>query len=397
MKSSIRVRLNRIWSFILIVQVIWLCCACSACAPADTGETAETSVLTEETEAKTASVYSEGFNRADWLRDMMYRLGMTVAGELSWDDYEAIFRTAYEKGLIDDPAPCPDIPLTREYTALTVTRALGYETRTAAAADLSADDSAMMTVVYYGYFQPDDSGRVYPQAEVTDEEYTALMIQLQRWRILHGKRLLSFGDSIMYGQGNNGEGVSDMLGQKYGMTVSDYAVSGATFGVYQENSHIPDQVESAAWYGEQPDLILINGATNDMRTLARGKITDGYDPDLFDTAKFAGGMEYAFWQLRLYWPNVPVIYIRAHDMDCCDDATERLYGEYALKIAAKWEVSCVDIYQDTDFDTEDPELRDSYTQYIPKKKLGDSIHPNAAGYARYYLPLVGEKAAELIN
>ena len=263
-------------------------------------------------------------------------------------------------------------------------------------ADLSGADTAMMTAAYYGFFIPDDSGRVYPDAVVTDDESTALLTELGRFRRFRGKRLLSFGDSIMYGLGNSGEGLADMIGQKYGMTVSDYSVSGAVFGVYRGRSHIPDQIASAAWYGEQPDLILINGAANDMRVLGLGQISDDYDPASFNTSLYAGGMEYAFWLLRLYWPGVPVLYIRAHDMDCCDDQTERLFGSCALQIAEKWSVPCVNIFDGTDFNAADPTLRDRYTQYHPKKKHGDSVHPNAMGYARYYLPLTAQSIDKVL-
>jgi lysophospholipase L1-like esterase len=188
-----------------------------------------------------------------------------------------------------------------------------------------------------------------------------------------------------------------MICEKYGMTAADYSVSGAVFGVDSGRSHIANQIKAAARAKVQPDVILINGGTNDMEYVTRGDVVTGYDPKNVNERTFAGGFEYAAYLLGHYWKNVPVIYIRAHDMDTVDDAVEQEYGDMALTIAEKWHLTCVDIYNDTDFCTEDDAIRDAYTAYKSKLGHSDGIHPTALGYAKFYLPPIAGKLGDLFQ
>ena len=330
-----------------------------------------------------------------WLNDLMDSMGISVSDSA---DNQAVFTTAYQNGIIKNVGEQPYSALTRRYAAQTLANALGYQERQISGInDLTYSDTALATLVYYGYFTSDDNEMVYPDAAITGDEYHRLLDEVRRYRYMRGKKILSFGDSIMFGKGNRDIGIADMTAEKYGMTAMDYSVSGATFGVCAGRSQIASQIQSAAKQNIKPDMILINGGTNDMDFLDRGEAATGYQEKNIDKKTYAGGFEYAALLLQQYWPDVPVIYIRAHDMDTVDDVTEQLYGELAITLAEKWHLYCVDVYDDTDFCTELSDIRDAYTIY--KEKLGnsDGIHPNALGYAKYYLPLISAEIGAIFD
>ena len=290
----------------------------------------------------------------------------------------------------------PDTPLTRQNASHMLVGALGYAYHREIALSDSADMS-LATAVYYGYFQPDDSGCIQPHSLITVEEYDRLLEELGRYAKLCGKRVLAFGDSIMVGVGNKGAGISRMTAEKYGMEQICYAVSGSTFGICNQKPHITDAIRSAYRAGHTADLILLNGGTNDMYLVGAGRTQDRFDPLRPEESTFASGMEYALMLIRHYWGGVPVLYVRAHNMDICDDALERQIGEYGLALAEEWEACTADVYSDTGFNTEDPDIRDRCTRYVYDSGTHDGIHPTALGYAVYYLPLVGERIASLFS
>ena len=401
---------NRIRILALTVLAICLCCVFAACTKAQAESSDETDAVTTDVQNSAETVSEDAaekysrwlsdhysakvLTREKWLNDLMSTLKLTDGFPT---DTNEIFAKAYENGLTASDAAEPYDALTRRYAAETLFRALKYQPRDGQADDLTDADTAMKTLVYYGWFLPNADGCVTPDAPVTDGEYARLIEETERYERLHGKKVLSFGDSIMFGMGNHDSGISDMTAEKYGMIALDYSVSGATFGVSAGRSHIPTQIKSAARIGVHPDIILLDGGTNDMVFVTRGNIAIGYDPKGVNERTFAGGFEYSAYLLDRYWKGVPVIYVRAHDMDASNNVMEQNYGELGLSIAEKWKLECVDIFTDTGFCTEDAVIRDDYTAYKAKLGHSDGIHPTALGYAKFYLPLVADKIDALLK
>ena len=210
-----------------------------------------------------------------------------------------------------------------------------------------------------------------------------------------GKRILSFGDSIMYGYGNHGKGISVIEGQKLGMKVADYSVNGASFEKISGHRQIIDQINKAIRKREKADVILIDGGTNDLICGKLGKMMSGRNYKSANQRTFSGSLEYALGTLKAAYPKTPIIYIRAHNMVSTDDRMEKKFGETALKIAEKWGVKTVDIYPL--LNTENAALRNAYTYYRTERKKHDSIHPTAAGYLRYYIPSVTEAMVSVMK
>ena len=333
-------------------------------------------------------------HRGTWLYDLMSATDTPPISDKS--QTAAVFEEAYLRGIIGDYTD-EDLhgPLDRRFVAQTTVKALGYQKKSIGkVSDLKKNDTDMQTLAYYSWFTPDAYNRLYPDQLITPEEYDTLLSELDRCRQLRGKKVLSFGDSIMYGAGNNGEGISDLIAQKYGMIVSDYAVSGASMGVSAGRSHICDQMRMAAANNEQADIILLNGATNDINHTDFGKSVKGSDLSKTDETSFNGGFEKAMWLLQSYWKNVPVVYVRVHDMDIATQYIEKRFGERGLEIARKWGASTVDLFRGSGMNTENPIICNRYTMKDPLTKESDSIHPTALGYAKFYLAPIGDAVTE---
>ena len=344
-------------------------------------------------------VYNATHNRSKWLYDLMNLSGLTRLDNSS--DGKAIFRKAYELGVIGAYTE-DDIyqPLNRLFVAQTMVKALGYPERTVGRlSDVTPDrQGAMGTMAYYGYFVPDEKDRVYPYASISAKEYEVLTKELSRYRAFKGKRLLSFGDSIMHGSGNHDEGIADLIAVKYGMTAADYSVPGASFADRGERSRICNQMRVANNANEKADLILLNGGTNDMGRTPLGEIAPGFDMANAPETDFSDSMQKALWMLDTFWKGVPTVYVRVHNMNLAEDTFERRYGDRALVITDKWDVKSVDLYNGTAMNTEIQSICDRYT-FVDERygSAHDSIHPNALGYAKYYLPLVSQAVTDQLS
>ena len=270
--------------------------------------------------------------------------------------------------------------------------AFGYPSRSVGdITDISASESDLNTLAYYGYFEPDDNDRLFPDKELSSSEFNRLVSEMEIYSCLNGKTVVTFGDSIMFGAGNNNRGIGDIVAEKYGMKCYDYSYPGAVMGNYSNKSHIPDQVRKAINAGRQPDLILLNGGTNDYsHSVAMGNFTSGYDMSDIAENTFTGGFEKSMWLIKNNWKNIPVIYIRSHNTRLGIDSLERDFGDRGIEIAAKWNAAAIDLYNNSEMNAELQWVRDRYTYYDANYDPtgGDSIHPNALGYAVFYLPPV---------
>lgn len=289
----------------------------------------------------------------------------------------------------------PNAPLTRANAAEILYKALKYKKRTTMVLSDVTDNPALQTVAYFGYFLPDSSDRIYPDKYVTSTEYKSIMKEVNRYAQLKGKKVLSFGDSIMYGSGNSGHGMSRILAEKYGMAHTSYAVSGATFATCYDASHISDQIENAHNAGCTADIILINGGTNDMISIVRNYGLDTFDTKRPYNSNFSKGMELSMSLLNKYWNGVPVIYVRAQNVSA-SDSLEIPMGNHAINVAKSYGANTIDIFSDTSFNAEDPTIRDRYTKYKEANGYSDSVHPTALGYATFYMPLICNMTAKLL-
>lgn len=289
----------------------------------------------------------------------------------------------------------PNAPLTRENASEIIVGAMGYGVRTAIPLSDSESD-ALKTAAYYGYLTPDAAYRIFPSRYITGAEYARFTAEADRFVRLSGKRILAFGDSIMFGKGNNGAGIVCMLCEKYNMSYSSYAYNGASFGTQNTRRHISDEILEAHNANCQADIILINGGTNDMSLVSKGSETDFFNPNDPDKSTLAAGMRLSMDLLREHFNGVPVLYIRSHNMNSCSDTLERQMGECAVRIAESSGVYVADIFSDTTLNTRSSTQCSRYTSNPAGSGVGDSVHPNALCYAGFYLPLITERVEQML-
>lgn len=234
------------------------------------------------------------------------------------------------------------------------------------------------------------SGKYYPYSERIPKSD----IELEENSLI-GKTLLSFGDSIMAGDGNNGKGIADYISEKYGMTLHDYSLGGATIGATGSNN-IFTQITSALSEVDTADIILFDGGTNDIVNVG-GDTTINTDPKvpigdlvdsidsvatLADTTTFSGAMEYGIARLLEKYPNAIIIYIRAHQMGSRNQNLQISYGERAIEICERWGIDYVDLYKT---------FQSRYPTVMRTEFLTDYTHPNDNGYRKKYLPKIDAK------
>lgn len=222
-----------------------------------------------------------------------------------------------------------------------------------------------------------------------------------------GKKLLVFGDSIMYGSGNGGVGVGEYLAQSLGFTVKKYCVGGARTGYYPGKNWIVAQVRSAIENKETADYIIFDGFTNDCNMtdgatcdVPLGEIKDGFDGfDIFavkeEGSEFSGCFQNILHAFKKYFPQARLLFVRPHKMGRRDAKAQLIYGERAVWLCKKWSVAVADIYNDSDMDTFLPEHRDKYTGDTYGWGRGDSTHPNRAGYLEKYMPVIEKEIKKL--
>ncbi len=357
------------------------------------------------------SLSGDVITRYEWLVMLFDALDIDVTYGLDYSysrfvdkdffDGNEYFMTAIEKNILGPGGKefDPNTVATRQYVSTTLVNAAGYNLNHKLICNdkkIVKDKKQAATSLYLSYLELDSDGNFNPYTAITDDETQYITSELEILKQLKGKTIMSFGDSIMHGDGNNMIGIADLLSQRYMMKAKDYSKGGATFGYAQNRQQISNQILYAIQKHQSADVILINGGTNDMHKVNAGSISGDFDYGVHGRVDYASGMEYAFGLLQDNYPNVPVVYIRAHDMVYANEANEIHYGLLALDICEKWSINTVDMFNDSDFDGHDKDIQKKYTVGTKSRPDGDSVHPTKDGYVRFYLPLVTEKILELV-
>lgn len=211
--------------------------------------------------------------------------------------------------------------------------------------------------------------------------------------------LLVLGDSIINGSGNSDFGVGEYLSEKFGFKLHKLCVGGARVGYDEGKSWVVEQVRQAILNKIPADYIVFNGFTNDCN------MTDGINCDvplgeesyadrldIFKVEKegstFTNCFENILHALNKYYPMAKVLFVRPHKMGRRDREAQVAYGERAVKLCKKRGVEVADIYEESDLDTFDPVMRDTYTADTYNWGRGDCTHPNARGYEEKYMPVI---------
>lgn len=218
--------------------------------------------------------------------------------------------------------------------------------------------------------------------------------EINELSILNGKVIMSFGDSIMAGDGNSGVGIADIIGTRHNMTVKDFSLGGATITYVPDAStarkNITSQVtEAISSVVDAPDYIIFDGLTNDINGGAvqpLGEVSEGYGSE-FDNTTFCGAFEHIVRTLKTSYPSSKLAYVHVHHMASRNLNNQNIFGDKAEEICRKWGVPIADIYHSGGLNTFIDEMH-KYTKATTEQPTGDRTHPTQEGYELFYIPII---------
>ncbi|MED9968416.1 MAG: GDSL-type esterase/lipase family protein [Ruminococcus sp.] len=202
-------------------------------------------------------------------------------------------------------------------------------------------------------------------------------------KFLKGKKLYIGGDSIMRGYGSNGYAIGEYLRDKYGMTITNGALSGATLSTLYKKS-ICNQMNVLE---KDYDVIIFDGGINDVsKDYPLGELSIGFDND-FNTKDTIGALEAICQHLTNSYPNAKKLFIITHEMTTNSFQTNTKQIEFMnelIPVLKKWEIPYINMI-DSGLKAYNKEANEKYFYNA------DRLHPNAEGYRTFYFKRV-EKA-----
>lgn len=220
---------------------------------------------------------------------------------------------------------------------------------------------------------------------------------------LKGKKVIAFGDSIIDGHVYKQAGFVEFTAEKEGMVIeNNYANNGAQImpGSTADDEGLggvilDDQIQAAAGDGRNPDFIIFDGGTNDAYETVLDKLGDGDDPDpAADT--FAGAFRNTILAMKRNWPKARIIYVAAHKLGARSRKVQEALHKLELDICKKQGVAVANLYDDSELDTSNAEMRKRYSSDILVNGLPvpgpdpTGTHPNFLAIEEFYVPLVSE-------
>lgn len=217
---------------------------------------------------------------------------------------------------------------------------------------------------------------------------------------LFGKKIGAVGDSITIGTYSvPGNTYVNQIANAHGMTVNNAAVWGSIFptGKTENNAPRGSIFSQIATLDNDCDIIIISGGINDAEYYSDdtywGQVSGGYEAEL-DPATFCGAFEGTLKMALNKFPGKPIIFVFEHRMT---QPYQSIYGQHfenmqlplMLEMLKKWGIPYVDLFHETPSITYTP----GYIALYSFDNKG--VHPNIAGYRKFYTPHV-ESAIQAI-
>lgn len=222
-------------------------------------------------------------------------------------------------------------------------------------------------------------------------------------KLLRGKTIYAFGDSIIYGHTAPWQSALQLIADEYGLELSMYAQNGAT--ILPGNNQILAQLDTAP--AQAPDFIVFDGGTNDAYG---SKETDRFNPlgehpnvtirygaicgstaSRFDVSSFCGAFEQLLWTIRGRWPKSKTVFLAVHKSGARDFAIQLRLHDLTTEMCGQWGVTVADLFAAPGLDTRDAgQMRD----YIIGKW---GSHPNLRCCQEFYIPAIVKALAEVGN
>ncbi len=197
------------------------------------------------------------------------------------------------------------------------------------------------------------------------------------------KKIIFLGSSVTYGSAAGGVSFADIICEKNGYEMVKEAVSGTTLTDDEEKSYVSRLKTIDA---DRADLFVCQLSTNDAALKKPlGSISEGKDIASFDVNTIAGAIEYIIAYAIEKW-NCPVAFYTGTKFD------SELYAQMVLllkKIAEKWDINLIDLWDDLPVDSISSE---DYAKY-----MSDPVHPTLTGYKEWWGPYIESSIKEMMK
>lgn len=199
------------------------------------------------------------------------------------------------------------------------------------------------------------------------------------------------GDSICYGLGYAG-GYASIIDKMIGTTSNNIGVSGGHIATDRSDVFIISN--SISMLDNDIQALIMEGGINDYSNyVTLGSITDNYT-DPINQKTFYGGLEKLFRDANNTFPEIPKAFIIVHKVNnscvkTSSESRENTFEDYIDAIyacARKYSIDVIDINKSSGFNTYNADIKRKYTYKDSDNPTGDGLHPNIAGYTKWYVP-----------
>jgi lysophospholipase L1-like esterase len=214
--------------------------------------------------------------------------------------------------------------------------------------------------------------------------------------VLFGKKIAYNGDSIcesrLTGTAANGGGYAKLIADATGGTYDNKAVSGGILASAVPSGTMPHSVVNTL--GQLPDdadLYCIEGGLNDFwRDVPLGDFSATDYNATVDATTVCGALEHIIRAITYYHVGKPLVFVLVHKATATINPNNAGYTfdqmrEKMIGILNKYAIPYYDAYLYSGLNGENG-IQSTTFLTANSSGQGDGIHPNEAGYRRYYVP-----------
>lgn len=213
---------------------------------------------------------------------------------------------------------------------------------------------------------------------------------------LFGKKVAYDGDSIcesrLTGTAANGGAFAKLIADKTGCTYVNNAVSGGILASAVPSGTMPHSVvNSLGSLPNDADIYCIEGGVNDFwRDVPLGDYSQTDYNASVNTATVCGALEHIIRAITYYHVGKPLVFVLVHKATATINANNAGYTfdemrEKMIGILNKYAIPYYDAYLYSGLNGYNS-IQSTTFLTANSTGQGDGIHPNEAGYRRYYVP-----------
>ena len=218
--------------------------------------------------------------------------------------------------------------------------------------------------------------------------YSDLGLETTEVVSLSGKSALFIGDSVAYGQGNDGKAWSYYINREYNLSnCTNVAALGAswTYNSTTSTMRIINQYKDNL---ENYDFIILEGGINDLTNGSTwGEVSDS-KTIVPDSQIITEAMDEAFSKAIKKWPNSRIGYILLYNTQDSGRANHSTqldeYHNLIISICNKWNIPVFDMYSGKVIENNVEVTFDELLDVHNTTYLEDRLHLNGAGYEKTY-------------